>query len=243
MKAVIPAAGVGSRLRPLTNDRPKALVPVAGSPLLDHVFKELHRIGADEEFIVIVGYEGEQIIDRYGDSHEGTPITYEWQDRQEGLGDAILHAEPHIEGDEAFIECHSDNLFDANTRDVVSAIRRDGVDAVCYADNVTREEATELGVLDVTDGEVRRIVEKPDDPPSTLAQSGLFGLTGRVFDALRKTEKDRGELRLGNALDRLAGREDATVRAVEMDGWWQDVGYPEDRKRATEHLSTAPVPR
>ncbi|WP_128905727.1 sugar phosphate nucleotidyltransferase [Halorubrum amylolyticum] len=93
MDAVIPAAGRGSRLGELTADRPKGLVDVAGRPLLAHVFETAVDAGADA-LVVIVGYEAAQIVDRFGDTFEGVPITYVHQRERLGLGHAVVQAEP-----------------------------------------------------------------------------------------------------------------------------------------------------
>jgi glucose-1-phosphate thymidylyltransferase len=75
MQAVVLAAGEGTRLRPLTEEKPKALVEVAGQPILTHCLDQLVELGADDLYIV-VGYKKEAIITHYGDEYEGVPITY-----------------------------------------------------------------------------------------------------------------------------------------------------------------------
>ena len=98
MQAVVLAAGEGTRLQPLTDDKPKVLVEVNGTPLIEDVFDNLIDAGASE-LIVVVGYKAEQIIDRYGDEYRDVPITYTHQREQLGLAHAILQAEPHVDGD------------------------------------------------------------------------------------------------------------------------------------------------
>jgi len=95
MKAVVLAAGKGTRLRPLTDDKPKALVEVDGRPILSHCFDELVDLDA-EGFVVVVGYRKDDIIEYYGDEYEGVPITYAEQERQLGLADALLCAEEDV---------------------------------------------------------------------------------------------------------------------------------------------------
>ena len=116
MQAVVLAAGKGTRLRPLTNDKPKVLVEVDGTPLIEDLFDNLLAIGATE--LVVVGYKAEQIIDRYGDEYDGVPITYTHQREQLGLAHAILQAEPHIDGD--FMLMLGDNVFRGNLGDVAN---------------------------------------------------------------------------------------------------------------------------
>lgn len=94
MKALIPAADRGTRLGERTETRPKGLVEVTGRPLLAHVFETAVDAGADE-LVVVIGYEGAQIIDRFDDPFAGVPITYVHQREQLGLGHAVLQAAPH----------------------------------------------------------------------------------------------------------------------------------------------------
>ncbi len=89
MQAVVLAAGKGTRLQPLTDDKPKVLVKVNGTPLIEDVFDNLIDAGATD-LIVVVGYKAEQIIDQYGDAYRDVPITYAHQREQLGLAHAIL---------------------------------------------------------------------------------------------------------------------------------------------------------
>ncbi len=83
MKAVVLAAGEGTRLRPLTEEKPKGMVEVDGKPILTHCFEQLAELGADE-FVVVVGYRKQGIIEHYDDEYEGVPITYSHQREQKG---------------------------------------------------------------------------------------------------------------------------------------------------------------
>ncbi|WP_123621958.1 UTP--glucose-1-phosphate uridylyltransferase AglF [Halorubrum sp. CSM-61] len=234
MQAVVLAAGKGTRLRPLTDDKPKVLVEVNGTPLLEDVFDNLIDAGATE-LVVVVGYKAEQIIDRYGDEYEGAPITYAHQREQLGLAHAILQAEPHVDGD--FMLMLGDNVFRGNLGDVASRQREDRADAAFLVEEVPYDEASRYGVLDTNEyGEVVEVVEKPDDPPSNLVMTGFYTFTPAIFHACHLVQpSDRGEYELPDAIDLLiqSGR---TIDAVQLDGWRIDVGYPEDRDRAEERL-------
>jgi glucose-1-phosphate thymidylyltransferase len=224
MKAVILAAGKGTRLKPLTDDKPKALVEVAGRPLLDHVFEQLVGVGISE-FVVVVGHRKGQIIDRYGEEFQGVPITYAHQREQLGLAHALLQAEPHV--DEAFALMLGDNVFRANIGDVVERQRRGDVDAAFLVEEVPIEEAGRYGVCRTTDdGEILEVVEKPDDPPSNTVMTGFYTFSPAIFHACHLVQpSDRGEYELPDTIDLLleSGR---TIEAIQMDGWRVDVGYP-----------------
>ena len=234
MQAVVLAAGMGTRLRPLTDDKPKALVAVNGTPLIEDVFDNLIDAGATE-LVVVVGYKAEQIIDRYGDGYRDVPITYAHQREQLGLAHAILQAEPHVDGD--FMLMLGDNVFRGNLGDVTNRQQEDRADAAFLVEEVPHEEASRYGVLDTNEyGEVVEVVEKPDDPPSNLVMTGFYTFTPAIFHACHLVQpSDRGEYELPDAIDLLiqSGR---TIDAVQLDGWRIDVGYPEDRDRAEERL-------
>ncbi|NKE34796.1 sugar nucleotidyltransferase [Natronococcus sp. JC468] len=234
MQAVVLAAGKGTRLRPLTEDKPKALVEVDGKPLVEDVFDNLLAIGVDE-LIVVVGYRKEQLIERYGDAYEGVPITYAHQREQLGLAHAILRAESHIDDD--FVLMLGDNVFRGNLGDVVNRQREQRADAAFLVEEVPDEEASRYGVLDTNGyGEIVEVVEKPDDPPSNLVMTGFYTFTPAIFHACHLVQpSDRGEYELPDAIDLLiqSGR---TIDAIPMDGWRIDVGYPEDREEAERRL-------
>jgi dTDP-glucose pyrophosphorylase len=126
MKAVVLAAGEGTRLRPLTEDKPKGMVEVDGKPILTHCFEQLATLGADE-LIVVVGYRKQDIIEHYGDEFQNIPITYTHQREQKGLAHGLLTAEDHIDDD--FMLMLGDNIFQANLEDVVRRQREDRADA------------------------------------------------------------------------------------------------------------------
>ncbi len=234
MQAVVLAAGEGTRLRPLTEDKPKALVEVDGQPILSHCFDRLIELDADE-LLVVVGYKKEKLIEYYGDSYDGVPITYTHQRDPTGLAHALLCVEEHVDDD--FMLMLGDNVFDANLADVVNRQRENRTDAAFLVEQVPWEEASRYGVCDTNDyGEIVEVIEKPDDPPTNLVMTGFYTFTPAIFHACHLVQpSDRGEYELSDAIDLLlqSGR---TIDAIRMDGWRIDVGYPEDREEAERRL-------
>jgi glucose-1-phosphate thymidylyltransferase len=235
MQAVILAAGKGTRLEPLTDDKPKPLVEVDGHPLIEDVFDNLIEIGVDE-FVVVVGYKKEKIIERYEDEYRDVPITYAHQREQKGLAHALLQAESHVDGD--FVLMLGDNIFRGNLGDVVNRQKEDRADAAFLVEEVPMEEASRYGVCDTNEyGEIVRVVEKPDEPPSNLVMTGFYTFTPAIFHACHLVQpSDRGEYEITDAINLLiqSGR---TIDAIRLDGWRMDIGYPEDRDEAEERLS------
>jgi glucose-1-phosphate thymidylyltransferase len=234
MKAVVLAAGEGTRLRPLTEDKPKGMVEVDGRPILTHCLEQLADLGADE-FVLVVGYLKEEIIDHYGDEFDGIPITYAHQREQKGLAHALLTVEEHVDDD--FMLILGDNVFRANLEDVVLRQRETRADAAFLVEEVDWEAASRYGVCDTNKyGEITDVVEKPDEPPSNLVMTGFYTFTPAIFHACHLVQpSNRGEYEISEAIDLLiqSGR---TIDAIGLDGWRVDVGYPEDRDEAEELL-------
>ncbi|MFC6837744.1 UTP--glucose-1-phosphate uridylyltransferase AglF [Halomarina ordinaria] len=234
MQAVVLAAGKGTRLRPLTDDKPKAMVEIDGRPILTHCLDRLIELGADDLFIV-VGYLKEEIIKYYGDSYEGVPITYCHQREANGLAHALLTVEEHIDDD--FMLILGDNVFEANLADVIRRQAEERADAAFLVEEVPWEEASRYGVCNTNDyGEIIAVEEKPDDPPTNLVMTGFYTFSPAIFHACHLVQpSDRGEYELSDAVNLLiqSGR---TIDAIRMDGWRIDVGYPEDRDEAERRL-------
>lgn len=234
MQAVVPAAGRGSRLRPITDDRPKALVDVAGQPLLSHVFDTLSPYVT--EYIVVVGYLGDRIRNRFGDAYDGIPIRYLEQPSRDGLADAVRRAEPVIEGD--FVQLNGDNVLRGNIEEVVETHRRRNADATLLVDRVSQARAKRGGVLSIGDGPIQ-VVEKPENPPSRLALTGCFVFSPRIFEAISSIEpSERGEYELPDAVEFLA-HHGGRIETVHLDGWRVNVNTESDVIRAETRLSDA----
>jgi glucose-1-phosphate thymidylyltransferase len=235
MQAIVPAAGEGTRLRPLTDDRPKGLVEIAGQPLLTHVFESLLAVGIDE-IVVVVGYRGDDIVDYYDDDFRGVPLTCVWQEEQLGLGHAVLTAEEHVSGD--VVVWNGDNVGAVDLAGLVERHRETGAAATLLIDAVSRERAREGAVFVLDDGEPVGVVEKPDDPPSTLIPLGVFVFSSQVFEALRRVEpSDRGEYELTDAIDLLVDK-GASVETVGVGGWLSNVNTMADIERVAERLGS-----
>ncbi|KTG09001.1 UTP--glucose-1-phosphate uridylyltransferase [Haloprofundus marisrubri] len=239
MKAVVLAAGKGTRLKPLTDNKPKGLVEVDGEPILTHCFEKLAHLGADE-FIVVVGHDKEQIISYYGDEVQGVPITYAHQREQNGLAHALLTVEDHIDDD--FVLMLGDNIFEANLGDVMRRQQEQRADAAFLVEEVPEEEASRYGVCNTNDyGEITEVIEKPDEPPTNLVMTGFYTFSPEIFHACHLVQpSDRDEYEITDAINLLlqSGR---TIDALRIDGWRVDVGYPEDRDEAERRLQDQEV--
>ncbi|EMA72075.1 sugar phosphate nucleotidyltransferase [Halorubrum distributum] len=215
--AVILAAGEGRRLAPLTNRRPKPMVPVANRPLLEHVVEAVTATAIDR-IVLVVGYEQERIRNHFGDGDDwGVTIEYVEQTTQLGTGHAVLQAEPVVDG--PFVVLNGDRIVDSS---VVSAMRDRARDGDAPAMAVTSAATPrEYGVVTLDGDRVTAIDEKPEGPVETnQINAGVYGLSTDVFDAIRETHAT-GELAITATLNELAA--DGTLSAVRYDGRWLDV--------------------
>lgn len=230
---VIPAAGEGSRLEEVTDDRPKPMVTVAGRPLITYPLDTLVEVGIDE-LVVVIGHRGETIIDHLGDSYRDVPITYVHQCEPLGLGHAVLQARPHIEG--PFVVLNADNVFGGDLDGVIRRLDDPTIDGIIAIEEATLETACETGVVEVEDGRVTGIVERPEEPPSQLVTTGCYVLPEDVFHACALVQPSaRGEYELTDAVDLLV-RAGYTIEALPVDGWRVNVNRIDDMERVERLL-------
>ncbi|MCG7844502.1 MAG: NTP transferase domain-containing protein, partial [Methanomassiliicoccales archaeon] len=177
MKALILAAGEGTRLRPLTSNIPKPLLTVAGKPYLAHLVQALKDAGIREQYI-LVGWKSNRVKEFFGDGQQmGVELTYLEQKERLGTANAVGVAEGHIDDD--FICVNGDVVMaPESVVELVSAFVRDHRP---FIGAVEVPDPQRFGVIEHNEGKLVRIVEKPSNPPSKLINGGLFGLTPEIF--------------------------------------------------------------
>ncbi|WP_247731486.1 bifunctional sugar-1-phosphate nucleotidylyltransferase/acetyltransferase [Halovivax limisalsi] len=222
MQTVVLAAGQGTRMRPLTDRRPKPMLPVADRPLVAHTVDAAIAAGATR-IVLVVGYESDPIVDYFGETYGGVPIEYVHQEAQAGTADAVRTAAPALAA-EPFVVLNGDALF----ADGDLAPLYDGGPAIC---SVRVDDPTQYGVLDVEDGVVTGIVEKPTDPPSNRINAGAYHFPAAALEWLDVPESERGEHELTDVLERTIDHVD--VRPVTLSRWL-DVGRPWELLEANE---------
>ena len=231
MKAIIPVAGIGTRLRPHTHTAPKALIQVAGKPILGHILDELKPIGISE-VVLVTGYMGDRVKDYVEEAHNDLDATYVDQEERKGLGHAIYLTADSID-DEPVLIVLGDTIVTADFSSFVGGERTlIGVKEV--------DDPSRFGIVEVEDGEVKSLVEKPDVPSSNLAIVGLYYVvnTPLLFECLRRVIdediKTKGEYQLTDALILMLERgEKMGTFAVEG---WHDCGLPETLLATNRYL-------
>ncbi len=226
MQTVVLAAGEGTRMRPLSARRPKPMLPVGDRPIVGHAMTAAADAGADE-FVVVVGYEGDRIRSRFGDSYRGVPIEYVEQERRDGTAGALRAAAGHV--DDRFAVLNGDNLYGAE--DLAALFSHDAAVGTTAVAN-----PADYGVVGVTDGVVDGVVEKPDEPPSNRINTGAYVLPFETVDRVDVPVSERGERELTDTLARTIDQ--TAVVPVSFDRWL-DVGRPWELLEANErHLDS-----
>ncbi len=223
MKAIIPVAGAGTKLRPHTYTQPKALIPMAGKTVLSIIVDGLVEAGI-EEYIFIVGYLGEKIQDYVKAHYPTIQAHFVYQSDRQGIGHALKLTRNIVDGDEIFVVL-GDTICEYNIQEVIeSPTSMLGVKKV--------DDPREFGVAEMDgDGRVTHVVEKPQIPKSNMALVGIYKIkeTELLFQCLESNIlqglRTRGEYSITDALDCMI-KKGAEIRPFKVESWF-DCGKKE----------------
>jgi len=209
LQGVILAAGKGSRLHPITTTRSKAMLPILGRPIIERVMEMLYRNGV-QEFVLVVS-ETDSEVARYFSSELDleADIQVVCQSERLGMANALQQAAPHIHGDFVLSACdnlvsedHVAELFAAHTREP-------GINGTLSVMRIDESLLGRTGIVDVQDGRVTRILEKPkpEDAPTNIASLPLYVFSPALLDLLPDVKLSaRGEYELQDAIQMLIDR-------------------------------------
>ena len=233
MKAIIPMAGSGTRLRPLTYSCPKALLRVGSRPIIAHIVDALLQLGCDT-IIPVIGREGgDAIVDAIRTLYPQLEVVPVVQKDKLGLGHAVFMARDAADGDEVIV-MYGDTLIDGDLSEFTDR-SADGVIAVREVD-----DPRQFGVVNTVDGVIVKFVEKPDVPESNLIIVGLnyFRDSTLLFTCIEEIiERDirtRGEYQLTDAFQ-LMVEKGAILKPCVIDGWF-DAGTPKTLLATNHHM-------
>ncbi|MDE3125930.1 MAG: NTP transferase domain-containing protein [Bacteroidota bacterium] len=223
MKAIIPVAGAGTKLRPHTYTQPKALIPIAGKTILSFIVDQLHEAGINE-FIFIVGYLGEKIQEYVGQTYPHLITHFVYQNERQGTGHAIELTKNIVGNDEIFVTL-GDTICEFDVKEVLdSPYSMLGVKKV--------DDPRHFGVAAIDEnGFIEQVVEKPSIPKSNMALVGLYKIkeTNFLYECLQHifTQNIRtlGEYNLTDALECMIAR-GAKFQSFKVKNWF-DCGKKE----------------
>ena len=240
MKGIILHGGHGTRLRPLTHTGPKQLLPIANKPMSQYCLESLIDAGISEIAIIIGGIGSNKVQEYYGDGEKfGAKITYVNQDYPRGIAHAINLCKEFV-GNDKFVVFLGDNIIKKSIADYVSRFKQSDASAsilLCEVNN-----PTQFGIADVKDGIIKKIMEKPKDPPTNLAVTGIYLLTPTIFDIIDRLKPSwRNEYEITDALQMLLEENHKIIYDMVTD-YWKDTGTPHDIIHANEVILSSMKP-
>ena len=227
MKAFLLAAGIGSRLRPITDTMPKCMVPIDGRPMLDIWLDALGNAGADEVLINL--HYLPDVVCRHLDGRTGPPDVRTFFE-QDLLGSAgtLKASRAWVEADDMFLACYADNLTDFDLRSLVQAHQELGALATLTAFH--SDHPSTGGVMELDEsGTMTSFTEKPDNPVSDLVNAGMYAFHPAVLHEIGDPPRDIGF----DLLPRLVGR----AKVVPVEGYFRDIGTVAAYQRAQREWS------
>lgn len=226
MKAIILAAGQGTRLRPVTLTMPKPLVPVANKALIEYAIDLLKGSGYNHIGIIVNDLDS-PIPKQLSDGKKlGVKLEYIVQAEQLGLAHAVNLAKPFV-GDEPFCVFLGDNVFQDKMENLLKTFEESDAEAAVALGEVSDPGRFGIAALNESYDRIERVVEKPQDPPSNLAISGVYLFRKSIFEAIANIKPSwRNELEITDAIEWLINQ-GKTVRPYIMQGWWIDAGKPD----------------
>ncbi|NIP57324.1 MAG: NTP transferase domain-containing protein [Gemmatimonadetes bacterium] len=222
MKGVILAGGLGTRLLPMTRVTNKHLLPVYDRPMIYYPLQQLVHCGIREILLVTGGDNAGDFLRLLGNGRDFglEHLDYTYQEGEGGIAEALGLAEHFAEGEPVMVIL-GDNIFQDSLEGAVEAYRRRGSGAMILLKEVHDPER--FGVAELDGDRVRRVVEKPDVPPSPYAVTGCYFYDARVFEIVRELEpSERGELEITDVNNRYIEWGEMGYRI--LDGWWTDAG-------------------
>jgi bifunctional UDP-N-acetylglucosamine pyrophosphorylase/glucosamine-1-phosphate N-acetyltransferase len=240
MRAIILAAGEGKRLRPLTEKRPKHMIPIAGKPII-HQLIDAFKTNGVTKFSIVVGHFSENIIQYLSNGEKfGIEIEYIHQKKLHGTADALAQTENKI-NETRFVVCYGDIYVSSDAiREIINAYDDKSFDAAVTV--VPTKDQKQYGIVQIDNGYVKEIVEKPKVViPNSFANAGIYLFERSIFKGIRITKKSRrGELELTDSISNLM-KSGSKIKSILIDSKsWIDIGLPwnllDANKKALQNL-------
>ena len=226
MKALIASGGKGTRLQPITHTQNKHLLPIANQPILFYAIENAINAGI-KDIAIVYNSESNEVPEYIGDGTErwGIKLTYIPQPKPGGLAEVVLLAEDFV-GDDKFIFYLGDNMIVGGLDKFKNEFLNSN--ANCWLALSKVPDPNRFGVPEIKDGKIISIEEKPKNPKSDFAVTGMYFYDKNIFTACKNIKRsDRGELEISDAHQYLIDN-GFTIGYSEITGWWKDTGKPVD---------------
>ena len=232
MKGIIMAGGKATRLRPLTEVTNKHLLPVYNKPLIFYPLEAMVKAGITEVLIVTNPEHAGHFVNLLRSGQKwGLRLSYEIQEEAGGMAQVVGLAEPFARGSKVLVLA-GDNIFTQSLKPAVERFRQLERGAMTFAKKV--DEPQHYGVVELEEGKVVSIVEKPPEPRSPYAQMGIYMYDERVFEFVKRQKPSgRGELEITDLNNLYV--EEGTCYGEVLEGYWIDVGVSFDELLAANN--------
>ncbi len=229
MKGVVLAGGTGSRLYPLTKVTNKHLLPVGNKPMIYHPIEKLIEVGIEEILIVTGTDHMGDVVNLLGSGKDfGCRFTYKVQDEAGGIAQALGLAE-NFAGDDSVVVILGDNIFEHSLKKAVENYTGSGAQILIQEVH----DPQRYGVAELEGDRVISIEEKPENPKSNYAVTGIYFYDSKVFECIKTLKPSgRGELEITD-VNNFYIRNNAMTSSV-LKGWWTDAGTPDSYKLANK---------
>ena len=226
MKGILLHGGHGTRLRPLTHTGPKQLLPIANKPMSEYCIESMKEAGITDIAIIIGGIGSNKVKEYYENGEKfGVKLSYIEQDSPKGIAHAIRLCKDFVEN-EKFVVFLGDNIILKNLNSYVDNFLNSHSSAsilLCEVDN-----PSQFGIAEIKDKKIIKLVEKPKNPTSNLAVTGIYFLTPEIFNYIDKLKPSwRNEFEIVDALQMLLDS-NKEISYYMITNFWKDTGTPED---------------
>ena len=234
MKGIILHGGHGTRLRPLTHTGPKQLLPIANKPMSEYCLESLKNTGITDIAIIVGGIGSNKVQEYYGDGKNfGVKLSYIEQDSPKGIAHAVRLCKDFVEN-KKFVVFLGDNIIQKSINEYAKDFENSDSAALILLCKVNNP--TQFGIADIRDGKIIKLIEKPKNPPTNLAVTGIYFLTPSIFDNIDKLKPSwRNELEIIDALQMLLDNGKKISYNMITD-FWKDTGTPEDILQANQTI-------
>jgi glucose-1-phosphate thymidylyltransferase len=234
MKGIILHGGHGTRLRPLTHTGPKQLLPIANKPMSEYCLESLRDAGITDIAVIIGGIGSNKVQEYYGDGKDfGVQLSYIYQDSPKGIAHAVRLCKEFI-GKEKFVVFLGDNIIQKSIQEYVNDFKNSDDAAsilLCEVDN-----PSQFGIAEIENEKIVKLVEKPKNPKTNLAVTGIYFLTPIIFDLIDNLKPSwRNEYEIVDALQMLLDL-NKKIKYYMITDFWKDTGTPEDILQANQTI-------
>lgn len=232
MKGIILAGGTGSRMMPCTKVTNKHLLPVYNKPMIYYPLNTLVKAGIKDILIVSGPGHAGHFLNLLGSGSEfGVRIAYEIQEKAGGIAQALGLAETFV-GDDSVVVILGDNIFEDNIKEHVKEYEKQKNGAMIFLKEVDMESAKRFGIAAVKGNKVTYVEEKPKNPKSNLAMTGLYMFDSNIFNIIKTLKPSgRGEFEITDAIGAYLKKDQLYYNMI--GGFWSDAGTFESLFRAS----------